>query len=51
MSEYMYNINDELAEVIETETGTLIKLPDGNEKIFDTYDDAINFLYRRGWIF
>ena len=51
MTDYMYNIDDEVVEVVETETGTLVRYPDGCEKIFDTYSDAINFLYRRGWIF
>lgn len=51
MTEYMYNINDEQVKIIETETGIFVKYPDGCEKVFDTYDDAINYLYRRGWIF
>lgn len=51
MEEYMYNINNEHVEIIETETGTLVKYPDGHEKVFDNYDMAVNYLYRRGWIF
>ena len=51
MAEYMYNINDEQAEIIETETGTLVQYPDDCEKVFDTYNDAINYMYRCGWIF
>lgn len=51
MTEYMYNIHGEQTEIIETETGILVKYPDGSEKVFDTYDAAVNYLYRRGWIF
>ncbi len=51
MIECMYNIHGEKIEIIETETGTLVRYPDGCEKVFDTYDGAINYLYWRGWIF
>lgn len=51
MIEYMYNIDGEHVMIIATETGTLVKYPDGCEKVFNTYNDAINYLYRRGWIF
>ena len=51
MTEYMYNINDEQVKITETENGTIVEYPDGSKKIFDIYDNAINYLYRRGWTF
>lgn len=51
MTEYMYNIDDDCVEITETENGAIIEYPDGHTKTFDNYDKAINYLYRRGWIF
>ena len=51
MTEYMYNINDEHVIITETESSTIVEYPDGQKKTFDSYDEAINYLYRRGWIF
>lgn len=51
MTEYMYNINDERVEIMEKENGAIVEYPDGHKKTFNSYDEAINFLYRRGWIF
>lgn len=51
MEEYMYNIDGEYVVITETENETIVEYPDGHKKIFNSYDKAINFLYRRGWIF
>ncbi len=51
MAEYMYNIDDEQVKIMETEAGIIVEYPDGHAKTFDSYDAAINYLYRRGWIF
>ena len=51
MTEYMYNINDEQVAITDTENGAIVEYPDGHKKTFDSYDEATNFLYRRGWIF
>lgn len=51
MTEYMYNINDEHIKITEMENGVIVEYPNGYTKTFDNYDKAINYLYRRGWIF
>lgn len=51
MTEYLYNINDERVRITETENGAIIEYPDEHKQTFDSYDKAINYLYRRGWIF
>lgn len=51
MTEYLYNIHDETAEITETKTGAIIKMPSGNIKTFNNYDAAVNYLYKRGFIF
>ena len=51
MTEYMYNVHDEHVVITETENGAIVEYPDGHKKTFNSYDEAINYLYRRGWIF
>ena len=40
MREYMYNINDERVEIMETENGAIVEYPDGHKKTFNSYDEA-----------
>lgn len=57
MSESMYNIYDEEVEIRdagdgeELEGAVVVKFPDGYEREFVTYESAVKYLYRRGWIF
>lgn len=51
MTEYIYNIYDETAEIITDEFGVVIKMPNGDIKTFCELENAINYLYRRGFIY
>ncbi len=49
MSEMLYNIHDETAEVVELPAGTIVKFEDGITKIFLSYEKAIKRLFRMGY--
>ena len=51
MEKYLYNVHDEHVIITKKENGAIVEYPDGHKKTFNSYDEAINYLYRRGWIF
>lgn len=52
MGDYLYNLYDEGAKVIENEDGTAaVTFPNGKEKTFRNWEAATNILYRNGFRF
>lgn len=49
MVEYMLNVWRETAEIIIDEFGVIVKMPNEGIKTFVELDEAVNYLWQRGF--